>query len=501
VKAPAIYIGLTALVMALFLLVPEIDLATSRLFYVPEHGFVLADWPPIVFLYRSIPWIGWAIVALVAMAAIWLFLLGRPLWRLDRKALIFLVGAAALGPGLVANTLLKDQWGRARPVQIEAFGGPHRFTAAPLPATECARNCAFVSGHAALAFSLIAFALLLPLGRKRRLGIAAALCYGGFVGLGRIAQGAHFLSDVLYAGLLICGVTKLLYWSIVERDAFAAPSLIRFYKLLAQGAATGWGRARGASATPGKRLALGAAAAALFAGISVELLDRPLAVFFRTRDPDLRALFDIIGRFGITWGYLTMFGVAFVVLHWGSAFPRLRRCGVPMRAWSAVAAFFFFAVAASGIVVDILKVVCGRSRPKLLFAQELHGFTWINWHPDHWSFPSGHSATIVALMTALWCIWPRHVLFYVLAAAIVALSRVAVGAHYLSDVIAGALLAVVTTRCSVLIFAKNGIDLTAAPSTTDPAKVPLWPCRYFVRVKAGRPAAHPPDCLRRERAL
>jgi lipid A 4'-phosphatase len=58
---------------------------------------------------------------------------------------------------LLANTLLKDHWGRARPTQIEAFGGLQRFTPAPLPAAECERNCAFVSGHAALGFSLVAF--------------------------------------------------------------------------------------------------------------------------------------------------------------------------------------------------------------------------------------------------------------------------------------------------------------------------------------------------------
>ena len=51
-----------------------------------------------------------------------------------------------------------------------------------------------------------------------------------------------------------------------------------------------------------------------------------------------------------------------------------------------------------------------------------------------------------ALMTALWCLWPRPLWLYVAAAALVAVSRVVTSQHYLSDVIAGAALAVVVTR-------------------------------------------------------
>src|SRR5262249_4473180 len=159
------------------------------------------------------------------------------LWRLDRKALVFLVASMAAGPGLLANTILKDEWGRARPVQIEAFGGAHHFTPAPLPAAEGERNCSFVPGPPAPRFSLVAFAFLLPPGRSRRCGIVAALGFGALVGLGRIAQGAHFLSDVLYAGLLVYGVTALLYWWIVDSNSLAAPSFTRFYRLISRDAA------------------------------------------------------------------------------------------------------------------------------------------------------------------------------------------------------------------------------------------------------------------------
>jgi membrane-associated phospholipid phosphatase len=100
------------------------------------------------------------------------------------------------------------------------------------------------------------------------------------------------------------------------------------------------------------------------------------------------------------------------------------------------------------------------------------------WHPDYWSFPSGHSATIVALMTALWVVWPQHLLFYLLAAAIVCMSRVVVGAHYLADTFAGALVAVLATRGVAQLFARGGIDLAAARQGLGSLDGVLpWPCR------------------------
>jgi lipid A 4'-phosphatase len=483
----AVYLGVIAFALMFFFLVPQVDLVTSGLFYDPERGFVLAGWPPVTLIYQVVPWIAWATLAFAAAGAVCLLLLGCPLWRLDRKALVFLVAAMAAGPGLLANTLLKDHWGRARPVQIEAFGGAHRFTPAPLPAAECERNCAFVSGHAALGFSLVAFAFLLPPGRTRRCGIVAALGFGALVGLGRIAQGAHFLSDVLYAGLLVYGVTALLYWWIVDNDSLAVPSLIRFYRLVLRGAAAALALARRAYGSAALRLAFVLATTTLLVAISILAADRPLAFFFHARDHDLRSLFDFTGRLGLTYGYLTIFGLAFVALHWGGVLPRLQQFALPLRAISGVPAFLFLSIAASGIVVDVLKVFFGRCRPKLLFQSDLYGFTWLSWRSDHWSFPSGHSATIVALMTALWFLWPQHLLFYILVAAIVCMSRVVVGAHYLGDVLAAALIAVLTTRSIAQVFAKCGIDLAAARGGLRAPRVAQpRPCRHFGRAPIGR---------------
>src|SRR4029077_3910090 len=276
-KQFSIYLGVAALASALFLVAPEIDLATSRLFYDAKGGFVLSDWPPVVVLYRAVPLISWGMFILVGVGAAWLFLLDRPLWRLDRKGLVCLVVSMAFAPGLLANSLLKDHWGRARPVGVEAFGGPHRFTPAPLPAAECERNCSFVSGHAALGFSLVGFALLLPAGSTRRSSIAVAIGFGALVGLGRIAQGAHFLSDVVFAGLLVYGVTALLHWWIVRRDGLAAPPFARLGRWIGRNR-TAWAAGRVVRASPAIRLALATGATAMLVAPSIRLLHRPCAL-------------------------------------------------------------------------------------------------------------------------------------------------------------------------------------------------------------------------------
>jgi lipid A 4'-phosphatase len=457
-RGVALYAGLCALVAALFLAAPGVDLAVSGMFYDSAGGFFLANWAPLRLVEGTVPWLVRLMIVIAVIASAWLVLVGRPLWRLDRKALVFLVAATALGPGLIANTLLKDHWGRARPYQIEAFGGTRQFTPAPLPAAQCERNCAFVSGHAALAFSLISFAFLLPFGRRRKTAIAGALAFGALVGLGRIAAGRHFLSDVVYAGLIVFATSWLLYWWIVAHDGLGAA-----YRAFA-----------GVSAQhPAVRIGLWAAGIALVEILAIGWIDRPLAGYFREAGGPWRPFFEWAGPFGLAMPYLLLFGLAFIVLRWGGNLPPFEPWAARMRAAAQIPALLFSAVAISGILVDLIKVIVGRPRPKLLFAAGSYEFSWIGLSADHWSFPSGHAATAAALATALWCLWPQPVLFYVIGAALVAASRVVMGAHYLSDVVMGAFVGVLVARALAVLFARGWPGLRMRPRTAaDPALPP-----------------------------
>ncbi|MBV9554988.1 MAG: phosphatase PAP2 family protein, partial [Alphaproteobacteria bacterium] len=366
-KPLAVYAVVAVLSAVLFLWLPGIDLAVSGWFYDTQHGFALAGWPPLRALEGSIRWITLAIGLAVLTGSAWLRWRGRPLPRLDRKALIFLVAATVIGPGVLVNTVLKDHWGRARPYQVAQFGGEKAFTAAPLPADQCARNCSFVSGHAALGFSLVSFALLLPAGRARWVGFGAALGFGALVGLARIAAGHHFLSDVVYAGLIAVGLTWLLHRWLVVHDGAAT--------LIAAGA-------RLAETANGRRL-LWVAALVLAEVASIVWIDRPLAAWLHKQGAPLRPLFETVQRFGVGYPYLIASGLAAVALRWGDRrSQRLRPWAPSLHAAAASAALVFAAVAGSGIAVDILKLAVGRARPTLLFANGTYGFGWFGWRAE-----------------------------------------------------------------------------------------------------------------------
>jgi lipid A 4'-phosphatase len=181
----------------LFLALPEIDLAVSSLFYRPAEGFSLGNTAWVQFFYLWSPRLVnlWAILLIAAvMASLW-----HRFGNLRRPAL-FLLAVLAVGPWL-SVTVLKDHWGRARPAQIVEFGGDRRFTPAWVITDQCDNNCSFVSGHASGAFSLMALAWVFP--RRRKLWLIAGVAWGAHMGLVRMAQGGHFLSDVVFAGFIL----------------------------------------------------------------------------------------------------------------------------------------------------------------------------------------------------------------------------------------------------------------------------------------------------------
>ena len=194
-----------------FLAYPGIDLWAARHFYLPGSGFhwsrtAISDWTRNGFRLAYGATIATAVLGLVASVYAW----RRPL-GLDFARSLYLLACLAVGPGLIANLILKDHWGRARPVQVTEFGGKARFTQPLVPASECPRNCAFVSGEASNLYAMFfAPAFLFPAWRAALL--AAGVVGGLAAGLMRMAQGGHFLSDVIFAGVFMAVTAIMLHW-------------------------------------------------------------------------------------------------------------------------------------------------------------------------------------------------------------------------------------------------------------------------------------------------
>jgi lipid A 4'-phosphatase len=205
-----------------FALLPQLDLVVSGWFAQGTHGFPLQHDPWLGLINRNVLKLSRAASAL--LLGLWLLSLLLPAgsWLgARRRALAFVFVALALGPGLLVNSLIKEISGRARPVQVEQFGGLHRFSPAFTLADECDRNCSFVSGHVAAATMPVAGWFLAATRRRRRLWLATGLGLGLASGLARLAVGAHFLSDVVLAMLLTWLACALVAAVMFGRQAVA----------------------------------------------------------------------------------------------------------------------------------------------------------------------------------------------------------------------------------------------------------------------------------------
>lgn len=145
------------------------------------------------------------------------FLLSFPCTKLKkwRPASLTLTLTLILGAGLITNTLLKGYWGRPRPKQIIEFGGHHTYRPFWRPNFERDREPqkSFPSGHVAMGFYYLSLCLV---GKRYknpflfRVGLCLTVGLGGSLMITRVAQGGHFVSDVLASALLMWLVALLM---------------------------------------------------------------------------------------------------------------------------------------------------------------------------------------------------------------------------------------------------------------------------------------------------
>lgn len=220
-------LGLPLLAMLVLLLgdPSQLDFAVSRLFYEPGLGFVgRHSWLLEDVLHDRVK----QLVIVLAVLALVGFVLSLLPTRLAawRRPLGCLVLSLALSTSIV--TPLKALTGVHCPWSLTDFGGSETYTpllserAPTLKPGRC-----WPGGHASAGFSLLAlfFALRDRRPRAARYALAFALALGTVLSVGRVMQGAHFMSHNLWTLLFDWVIGVACYRLVLYRRA-VAPALM-----------------------------------------------------------------------------------------------------------------------------------------------------------------------------------------------------------------------------------------------------------------------------------
>jgi undecaprenyl-diphosphatase len=145
----------------------------------------------------------------------------------------------------------------------------------------------------------------------------------------------------------------------------------------------------------------------------------------------LRVLAALLAHSGDSWFWLAGLGL----LWWlGTDY------------WKRIALTLIIAILLTALVVFIIKLSVRRRRPEGEWGKFYRS-------TDPHSFPSGHAVRVVMLAVVVLGIGPLWLGLLLLAwAPLVGLARVAMGLHYLSDVLAGMVLGVVMGAFVLLVY-------------------------------------------------
>lgn len=188
---------------------PYLDMAIERSFYSLGEGnvdhFVSNRFTSFMYTWGVVP------AQIIFIVSLFGYLTTFVIRKLKgvRNYFLLPVLTLAIGSGFIVNWVLKDHWGRPRPKQLEAFGGSQQYRAFYNPNfyTSVDENFkSFPCGHCTMGFFFLTF---VPMGW--RLQSRGLVLFGWFVGIGwgvamgvtRMAQGGHFFSDVLIAGVIM----------------------------------------------------------------------------------------------------------------------------------------------------------------------------------------------------------------------------------------------------------------------------------------------------------
>jgi undecaprenyl-diphosphatase len=154
-------------------------------------------------------------------------------------------------------------------------------------------------------------------------------------------------------------------------------------------------------------------------------------------------IFGEVTDFGKSSWFLWPTGLLLIAIAAMSSEVLARFGRLTLAALAVRTSFLFIAIALPSAVVSVIKRLIGRARPFIGEHADPFLYKQLVWRPDYASMPSGHATTAFAAAVAIALVWPRLRVPMLIYCLLIAVSRVVLDAHYVSDVVAGAVVGTV----------------------------------------------------------
>jgi membrane-associated phospholipid phosphatase len=182
----------------------------------------------------------------------------------------------------------------------------------------------------------------------------------------------------------------------------------------------------------------------ILAGLAALLIDRPLAHFIydHVSAQNHRRL-DAITHYAKAGHWLAAAILALIVAAGMRHFDVLTDDATLLINYSLA---FIASLTTGSALLHVIKLVLGRRRPRDDMEMGLYGFIPLAFNPAYNSFPSGHALTICCVAVIFTCVWPLWWPVWFAIAALLAVTRALLTAHFLSDVLIGAGIGLIAAR-------------------------------------------------------
>lgn len=184
----------------------------------------------------------------------------------------------------------------------------------------------------------------------------------------------------------------------------------------------------------------------MFTAFLFIFVDKPLALYLHQLDlRQIKAIY-LLTKLGI--GGLYFVGLFSLVLFFRYIYPhKLNESRV---------FFLWLCAIIPSCFTLVVKMCFGRARPDVLFDMGGYGFYWLQTNAKFWSFPSGHTTTSMGFCFGLWVLFPRYRYLWMFLGLSIAMSRVLLTQHYLSDVLIAAYLSLLLVGLTTCFLKQKG---------------------------------------------